>query len=276
VAGAKGGTGKTTVALNLAAVYQDQDKALFIDADVEEPNAALFLQPEWEETREVFRKLPIVDEGLCDGCGKCADFCAFGAILLLGKTPVILPETCHSCGGCALVCPKNAIREQDFVLGTFQSGRSGALRLISAELVVGNASGVPLVRLEKETPFKGDLRIVDCPPGTGCTVTEAVRDCDFCVLVTEPTPFGLHDLKAAAALLRSLGLPFGVVINRDGMGDKETEEYCRRETVPLLGKIPYDRRIALSYAGGGVLVKDLPEYTAIFEKLWERITELSL
>ena len=275
VAGAKGGTGKTTVALNLAAVLRDPDSVLLLDADVEEPNAALFLDPIWQGKREIYRKIPVVDESLCNGCGKCADFCAFGAILLLGKTPVIMAESCHACGGCTLACPRGAIQEEDSVLGIVSFGfTETGLHLLSAELLVGNASGVPLVRTEKDTPFSGSIRIIDCPPGTGCTVVEAVRNCDFCILVTEPTLFGLHDLQAAAALLRSMEIPFGVILNRSGLGyDEKIEEYCRKESTPLLGKIPYDRRIAVSYAGGGLPVRDLPEYIPVFEGLWECIRE---
>jgi len=276
VAGAKGGAGKTTVALSLAVTHPDPESLLFIDADVEEPNAALFLHPRWDETREIFRKIPVVNDALCDGCGACARACGFGAILMLGETPSVMVESCHSCGACALVCPRGAIGEVDAPLGKMSRGRAGSLEILSGEMEVGAASGVPLVRAEKDSPFGGKLRIMDCPPGTGCAVVEAVRGADFCLLVTEPTPFGLHDLAAAVELLRILHVPCGVLVNRTGLGEDRSGEdkiadFCRRENLPVLGGIPHDRRIAAAYAEGGIPVLTVPELAALFSGLWHKI-----
>ena len=280
IASGKGGTGKTTVAVNLAQSIADNAHPLFLDCDVEEPNAALFLRPVLEERREVGQQIPEVDESKCTYCGRCAEVCQYSAIAVVAQKVLVFPELCHGCGSCTLNCPTGAISEVLDVMGTIERGHAGPVEFAHGTMDVGEAMAVPIIHQLKEwviTPeTDGRPVILDAPPGTACPVVEAMRGADMVLMVTEPTPFGLHDLRLAVQVARDeLGLPVGVVINRDGVGDEGVEEYCAAEDIPILMRLPLDRRIAIAYSEGTTIVEALPEYRAKFAALWERMRELT-
>ena len=265
IASGKGGTGKTTVAVNLARVLERPVQLL--DCDVEEPNDHLFLPGATISEETVTIPVPEVDGSLCDGCGECGRFCAYHAIVSTGSKPLVFVEMCHGCGGCALVCPKQAIREIAKRIGTISRKQAGNIALVQGLLDVGQAMAPPLIRAVKERLEPGMPAILDAPPGTSCPVIAAIRGADLVLLVTEPTPFGLHDLTLAVDMVRELRIPFGVLINRVGCGDDRVHVYCRRENVPILAEIPDDRRIAESYSRGQLIVEALPEYRELFAGL---------
>jgi MinD superfamily P-loop ATPase len=273
IASGKGGTGKTTVSVNLARVFGPDVRLL--DCDVEEPNDHLFLKgiPRGEETVTI--PVPQVDESLCDGCGECGRFCEYHAIVSFGATALVFPEMCHGCGGCAKVCPKKAIREKRQRIGVVETMESGNVTLIQGRLDVGVAMSPPLIRAVKARLPKGVPAILDAPPGTSCPVIATLRGADFVLLVTEPTPFGLHDLKLAVDMVRELRIPFGVVVNRVGIGDDRVHVFCGNEGIPIVLEIPDDRRIAETYSRGELIVEALPEYVALFERLREAVLERS-
>lgn len=282
VASGKGGTGKTTVAIALAqslAAEREAGAILLLDADVEAPNVHLFLKPAFESTEEFAPVIPEVDLERCTGCGRCGVVCQYHAILAFpasaeGERPTVLvfPALCHSCGGCALACPEAAIREIPRRTGVLEKGRAGALRFAHGVLDVGQAMASPLIgRLKEWAQEHAGVVIVDAPPGTACPVVHSMHGADFVLLVTEPTPFGLHDLRLAVGVARELGLPMGVVINRDGIGDDGVERFCREEGLPILLRIPFDRRIAEGYAAGRPLLETLPEYAERFRALFAAI-----
>ncbi|NPU85197.1 MAG: P-loop NTPase [Syntrophaceae bacterium] len=271
IASGKGGTGKTTVAVNAARVLGSE--VLLLDCDVEEPNAHLFLPGRVNAADTVSIPVPQVDESLCDGCGDCGSFCEYHAIVSFGTLPLVFPEMCHGCGGCTMVCPPKAIREVDRRIGVIEAIRTGNITLIQGRLDVGVAMAPPLIRAVKARLRDGTPAILDAPPGTSCPVIATLRDVDFVVLVTEPTPFGLHDLKLAVETVRELGIPFGVVINRVGVGDDRVHAYCREEGIPVLLEIPDDRRIAEAYSRGELIVEALPEYGNLFHGLVEKIMQ---
>ncbi len=273
IASGKGGTGKTTVAVNLARVLGSAVQLL--DCDVENPNTHLFLRGNTRKEEIVTIPVPQVDEQLCDGCGECGKFCQYHAIVVPDAAPLVFPEMCHGCGGCASVCPKGAIREVDKRIGVITTGEAGNVTLIQGRLDVGLPLVPPLIRAVKASLRGGLPAVLDAPPGTSCPVVAAVRDVDCVVLVTEPTPFGLHDLKLAVAVVRELGIPFGVVVNRIGAGDDRVHAFCEKENIPVLLEIPDDRRIAESYSRGNLLLEALPEYLELFEHLAERAMRLS-
>jgi len=265
VASGKGGTGKTTVAINLAKVFGSPVHLL--DCDVEEPNARLFLQGTQRTEEPVIVLLPEVDASLCTACGACSELCAYNAIVSLKTVPLVFPELCHSCGGCALVCPVAAIHEIDRRIGVVRTFESGRITLVEGRIDVGVTMAPPVIKAVK-SHLSDDLpAILDAPPGTSCSVIETVRGVDFVVLVTEPTPFGLHDLKLTVGMLQKLRIPFGVVVNRVGIGDNRVHSYCSENGISLLGEIPDDRRIAQAYSRGELIVDALPEYSQIFEHI---------
>jgi MinD superfamily P-loop ATPase len=268
IASGKGGTGKTTIAVNLARAIVGEVQLL--DCDVEEPNAHLFLRGAAPSEMIFTQPVPEFDEALCDSCGECGRFCAYHAILAFLSKPVLIPEMCHSCGGCLLICPRKAIREVERRIGVIREMRSENIRLISGRLDVGGAISPPLIRAVKNRREDGIATIIDAPPGTSCPVIAAVRGADFVLLVTEPTPFGLHDLTLAVKMVQALGLPFGVAVNRVGIGDDRVHTFCRKEGIPILLEIPDDRRIAEAYSRGRLIVEALPEYRALFEGFLEK------
>ncbi len=284
VASGKGGTGKTTVAtslaLSLAAAVQAGAVALpplFLDCDVEAPNAHLFLAPALERRYEVGILIPQVDADKCSGCGKCAEVCQYHAIVVLGKKTLVFPQLCHGCGSCTLICPERAILETPNVMGVLEAGPAAAgITFARGVLNVGEPMAVPAIRQLKKwaQPAAGQDVIVDVPPGTSCPVVESVRGADFLLLVAEPTPFGLHDLRLAAEVARELAVPAGVVINRDRIGDAGVDEFCATAGLPILMRIPFERAIAGGIARGQTLLEIHPQYGPAFRQMYAEIVRL--
>jgi len=272
VASGKGGTGKTTVAVNLARILSNPVQLL--DCDVEEPNARLFLDGEFRGSEIVSIPIPEVDETLCNACGECGAFCRYHAIVSLKTKPLVFPDMCHGCGGCTLVCPLGAIREIGRPIGVVETFQSGNVTLIHGRLNIGAAMAPPLIRAVKSRLRNGTDAILDAPPGTSCPVITTLRGADLAILVTEPTPFGLHDLKLAVEVVREIAVPFGVVVNRSGIGDDRVQAFCAREEIPVLLEIPDDRRIAEAYSRGEMIVEALPEYRKHFERLLRNVQAL--
>ncbi len=273
IASGKGGTGKTTLAVNLARMAGVEVQLL--DCDVEEPNAHLFLECGPCRSEPVAIRVPQVDMSRCDGCGECSRLCQFHAIVTINGKPLVFHEMCHGCGGCEKVCPRQAIREIDQRIGAIETAPAGNISLIQGRLDIGVAMAPPLIRAVKAR-LRSDLpAIIDAPPGTSCPVVTTLRGVDYVLLITEPTPFGLHDLALAVEMVRELRLPFGVVVNRMGVGDRRVHEYCQAEGIPVLLEIPDDRRIAEAYSRGSLIVDALPEYRGLFRSLLEKIPHLT-
>jgi MinD superfamily P-loop ATPase len=271
IASGKGGTGKTTVSVNLARTLSTRVQLL--DCDVEEPNAHLFLKGKKVKEEIVTIPVPQVDEALCNGCCECGKFCAYNAIVTFGTTPLIFPEMCHGCGGCTLVCPTKAITEVGRRIGVIETMESENITLIGGRLDVGVAMAPPLIREVKKRLQNNLPAILDAPPGTSCPVIATIRDTDMVLLVTEPTPFGLNDLMLACDMVREIKISFGVIVNRMGCGDDRVHDFCKKENIPILLTIPDDRRIAESYSRGILMVDALPEYRNLFQSLIIKITE---
>ncbi|HOT97631.1 MAG TPA: ATP-binding protein [bacterium] len=274
VASGKGGTGKTTLAVNLAQTFAEPLQLL--DCDVEEPNLYLFLPAGSIEEEVIAVPIPVVDETLCDGCRACSEFCAYNAIIVPKRVALVVPELCHSCGGCLLVCPQKAIKERDQRIGVIRRSRTGSVQLIQGLIDVGVSAVPPLIRAIRKWVNPALPTLIDAPPGTSCPVITAVRGADYVILVTEPTPFGLHDLTLAVEMVRSLGLNFGVVVNRMGIGDSRVQEFCGREKIELLLEIPDDRRIAEAYSRGQLAGEAVPEFRPRLLVLKERLEKLAV
>jgi len=268
VASGKGGTGKTTVATNIALSI---GKAQFLDCDVEEPNANIFLLVKIKEHEDICVSIPEIDKEKCDYCGKCSEFCAYNALAVAGSKVLVFPELCHSCGGCELVCPKDAIIWRKLVIGKIEHGQSKGIDFYHGLLNVGEAQVIPVIKALKRKIDKNKNVIIDVPPGTSCPVIESINDSDYCILVTEPTTFGLHDLKLAVEVVRHLHIPFGVIINRDGIGDKRVEIYCQQNRIPILLKIPERQKIAYLYSKGIPLVNEAYEWREMFGLVFQTI-----
>jgi MinD superfamily P-loop ATPase len=274
VASGKGGTGKTTVAVNLAALWAESGReVVFADCDVEEPNAHVFLPTIWRSEETAFLPVPRFLQERCRGesCRICLDLCRFKALIRMAGEIMLFPELCHGCGLCKLACPAGAVADDARELGVVRQGESGAVRMIGGLVRVGEPMASPLIKAVKQAAGEAPLQIWDCPPGTACPVIAAVSGADFVVLVAEPTAFGLHDLSLAVGLARTLGLAHGVVVNRDGMGDGRVLDYLEREGVPLLGRIPGSLEAARISARGGLLVREMPELRPAFENVWAGI-----
>ena len=272
IASGKGGTGKTSLAVALAQSLEGPVDLL--DCDVEAPNGHIFMKPRWESRETVYAQIPQVDEAKCTYCRACSQLCQFKAILVLGETILTFPEMCHACGGCFLVCKPGALVPARKELGEIEVGWSGDIRFVHGRLKIGEPLSPPLIREVKKRRDPGRMAIVDAPPGTSCPVIQTVKGSDFTVLVTEPTPFGLFDLKLAVEVLDRLGIPCGVVINRADVGDRKVKDYLKARGLPLLLEIPFDRRIAAGYARGQSLIEIRPELKADFQNLFREIQGL--
>jgi MinD superfamily P-loop ATPase len=269
VASGKGGTGKTSVAVALA---QSLDGPVdLLDCDVEAPNGHIFMKPRWETKETIYAQIPQVDEAKCNYCRACSQLCHFKAILVLGGTILTFPEMCHACGGCFLVCEPKALNPAQKELGEIEEGWAGAIHFVQGLLKVGEPMSPPLIREVKKRIRKDTLAILDAPPGTSCPVIQTVKGSDYTILVTEPTPFGVFDLKLAVAALETLSIPYGVILNRADIGNNEAQGYLRSKGIPLLMEIPFDRKIAEGYARGDSLIETRPELKEKFQGLFEMI-----
>ncbi len=270
VASGKGGTGKTTVATNLALSI---GRVQFIDCDVEEPNANIFLNAKINEQEDVEVEIPEIDKDKCDFCGKCSEFCAYNALAVVKSNVLVFPELCHSCGGCEIVCPKNAIKWKEKSVGIIEHGFVNGIDFYHGLMNVGEIQAIPVIKALKKKIDKNKDVILDAPPGTSCPVIETINVSDYCILVTEPTPFGLHDLKLAVDVVRHLNIPFGVIINRDGIGNNKVEVYCQNEKIPILLKIPDRKKIAHLYSKGIAFVSESHEWNEMFSLVFNRLQE---
>jgi len=274
VASGKGGTGKTLVATSLALSLKDRTRVQLLDCDVEEPDAHIFLKPAISRSEVVYIPVPHVDEDKCTRCGRCAEVCEYHAITVLGGHVLAFPQLCHGCGACSYLCPEGAILEEGRNGGVVEWGQSDGIEFVHGKLAIGEAMAPPVIR-EVKGKASGDCTVViDAPPGTSCPVVESVRGSDFCLLVTEPTPFGMNDFTLAVETVRELGIPCGVVLNRTGMGDGKIEAYCRKEDIPVLLSIPLDTEIARLYSGGITLVEGIPQWKDGFLGLFEQVQEI--
>jgi MinD superfamily P-loop ATPase len=278
VASGKGGTGKTTVATALAQALSGADSSVTcLDCDVEAPNAHIFIHPNLDYRKNVEMLIPEVDTDLCTGCGRCAEVCQFYAIVVLGGQTLVFPEMCHGCGSCAMVCPEEAITEVPRTLGVLEGGFSPeGINFGQGLLNVGEPMAVPVITQLKKwrDHMDADVVVLDSPPGASCPVVESVRGADFVLLVTEPTPFGLHDLRQAYELTRVLNIPAGLIINRDGPGNADVDEYCQEVGLPILMRIPLEREIGRGIAQGQSLLEIHPEYVEVFQDLHTQIVDL--
>ena len=270
IASGKGGTGKTTVAVNLSLSAHN---AQLLDADVEEPNANLFLHTNFSEERKVTVSVPEINKNRCKYCGECSKFCAYNALAVVPNNVLVFADLCHSCKGCELVCPVDAVGWRNREVGMLRRGEKDGVSVVEGDLNLGESQAIPVIKAVKQEIDTDKTVIIDAPPGTSCPVMEAIEDSDYVLLVTEPTPFGLHDLKLAVEVVRRMKLPFGVVINRDGVGDKRVELYCQQEEIPVLLKIPHNTRIASLYSDGQPFVNHMPELKKDFQGLLNRIKQ---
>jgi len=265
----KGGTGKTTVSNNLAARLPE---ATLIDCDVEEPNSHIFMNPQINEEEDIQVGYPVIDEEKCTHCRKCATFCHYNAIIASSKMTMPMKEICHDCGGCALVCEFNAINYEYRNIGKIFSGNSRfSSKLIYGSLMTGELSGVKIINRLKEVIQDDPLVIIDSPPGTSCSTVAALEGCDYALIVTEPTPFGVSDMKMVVEMLKEMKIPFALVINKAGLGDNEVYNYCRSENIRILGEFPFDKKVAQAYAIGHLAIEVNSEICSSYDALWERI-----
>ena len=271
IASGKGGTGKTSLATNLALSLKNVQ---LLDCDVEEPNAHLFLHPKIDETKPVYISKPIIDERKCDHCGKCSIFCQYNALFVTPEEVMLFPQLCHGCEGCMIVCPKNAITKENVKIGVVKKGIVENMELVYGELDVGEPMPVPVIKAVKQQIKEDRTVIVDSPPGASCPAIESVYGSDYCILVSEPTPFGLHDLKIIVQVLEELNIPFGVVINRAGIGDRKIYDFCEENEVPILLEIPFQRKIAELYSRGIPFVVEMPQWKQRFQLLMDDIKRL--
>jgi MinD superfamily P-loop ATPase len=273
IASGKGGTGKTTIATNLAlTIAQMGTPVQYLDCDVEEPNGHIFLKPVIEKTEQVTVSVPDVDLSKCTGCGNCGRLCQYSAIICLKDTAMTFEQLCHSCGGCMLICPEKAISEKLKVIGLIEQGNTGTVNFVQGRLQIGDVRSPALIKRVKQTINGVAFSIIDAPPGTSCPVIEAIKGADFVLLVTEPTPFGLNDLQLAVEMVRELGLRFAVIINRCDIGDDRVIDYCKQEDIDILLEIPDDRLIAEAYSKGITIINALKSYEEKFIQLYEKIS----
>lgn len=268
----KGGTGKTLVSVNLAAVAE---AAVYADCDVEEPNGHLFFQPEITREETVSAKIPSFDYDRCNGCRICVDFCKFNALAFIKNKPVLFKDVCHSCGGCVLFCPQRAISEEEKSVGVIQSGMSDRVRVHTGCLNTGEASGIPIIKeLIKKSAAETTLPVfIDCPPGSACSVMESIKDADYCILVAEPTLFGVHNLKMVCDLVEVFHKPHGVVLNKCLETENPAEEFCKERHVTILGRISYDSKLGSISSNARIAVRENDHYRELFSTLLDTVIE---
>jgi MinD superfamily P-loop ATPase len=282
VASGKGGTGKTTIAVNLALVLAKDKKrnVQYLDCDVEEPNAHLFLKPKISNVESVDIAIPKINDTKCNHCGKCAEVCVYNAIAVTKNKVLVFPGLCHGCGACMLLCPEKAISEEGKEIGILEEGRAESIHFVHGRLNIGEPMAPPIIREIKKKINKNDTKngndtitLIDAPPGTSCPVIQAVKESDYTLLVTEPTPFGLHDLILAVEVLKKLEIPHGVVLNKCDVGDHKVEEYCKNNNIPILLSIPLDKEIAVAYSKGIPIVQINSFYENKFIQLMQKIVK---
>jgi len=267
----KGGTGKTLVSVNLAAVA---DEAVYIDCDVEEPNGHLFFKPADITSEKISVKIPVVDESLCNGCRICVDFCKFNALAYIGGQLKIFETICHSCGGCILFCPSKALSEKDKVIGEIQSGLSETVSVITGILNTGEASGIPIIKKILDAPSGGkEITFIDCPPGSACIVMESIKDADYCILVGEPTLFGVHNFNMVYELVKLFDKPHGAILNKCLEGNNPAEGFCIDKSIKILGRIPFDTEIGTLNSNARILVREHPKFRELFSSLLQIVTK---
>lgn len=267
----KGGTGKTLVSVNLAAAAKE---SVYIDCDVEEPNGHLFFKPEGVKSKNIAVKIPFVDEKLCSGCRKCVDFCKFNALAYINNKLIIFDEICHSCGGCALICPEKALSEKEKIIGEVQEGMSENVRVVTGILNTGEASGIPIIKtLLSDRQEDKEFTFIDCPPGSACIVMESIKDADYCILVAEPTLFGVHNLSMVYELVRLFNKPHGVVLNKCLEGENPAERFCIDNNISILGKIPFDNELGMLNSKALISVRENKKYQDLFYSLLQIVTK---
>lgn len=274
VASGKGGTGKTTVSTNLALYLAPEHNLSFMDLDVEEPNAHVFLKPREVEKTPVNKIIPIIDYDKCTFCGLCADICAYNALAVLKNEVMVFPEMCHSCGACMELCPEDAINSIEYEIGHIKYASLPGIKFYEGNLNVGELAAPEVIARVKKYINHEDITIMDAPPGSSCSVVESIKNVDFCILVTEPTPFGLSDLKIMVDLLEKLSIPTGIIVNQHEEEQNIIENYAREKSVPILARIPFDRDIARNYSNGIPFITSLPGYKNIFASIIPEIKEL--
>lgn len=267
----KGGTGKTFISVNLSAVAQT---SVYVDCDVEEPNGHLFLKPQDLSAKDITVKIPAVNQEICTGCRKCVEFCKFNALAYVKDRLIIFDEVCHSCGGCTLFCPEKALTEKERVIGTIQKGLSDNVTVLTGILNTGEASGVPIIKeLLNDNLVNNDLVIIDCPPGSSCMVMESIKDVDYCILVAEPTIFGVHNLNMVYELVSLFEKPFGVILNKCSYNNNPAEEFCINNGIKILGRIPFDLELGKLNSDGVIVSRESENYRDIFINLLNNITK---
>lgn len=264
----KGGTGKTLVSVNLAAVIKN---STYIDCDVEEPNGHLFFKPEEVKNQPISVKIPFVDLEKCTGCRTCVDFCKFNALAYIGNKVKVFEDICHSCGGCMQFCPERAISEKDKEIGHIEIGQSQDVTVISGILNTGEATGVPIIKaLLQQIQGNEELTVIDCPPGSACIVMESIKDADYCILVAEPTLFGVHNLNMVHDLVKLFNKPYGVVLNKCLEGDNPAEQYCDEQNICVLSKIPFNKELGTMNSNGLIVARESNDYHEIFDQLMKK------
>ncbi len=277
VASGKGGTGKTTIATSLALSLAGLAKVRYFDCDVEAPNGHLFLKPEFIESTPAVIRIPQIQTEKCTACGRCVEVCEFHALAQVGKNILVFPQLCHGCGSCTWNCPENAIVEVPNPIGTIERGMAVEdIEFFRGLLTISEPMATPIIRQLKKLmqPQPNTINIYDAPPGASCSVVETLRGVDFALLVTEPTPFGFHDLKQMLGILRDMNIPSGVVINRDGIGDDSLKDTLRESNIPILLRVPFDRKLAENLAAGRTLVDVYPQYRDVLRELYQKVSDI--
>lgn len=268
----KGGTGKTLISVNLAAA---SNESVYIDCDVEEPNGHLFFKPQNVRNKNITVKIPIADKNLCNGCRKCVEFCMFNALAYINKELIVFDEVCHSCGGCSVICPEKAISEREKIIGEVQTGISDNVTVITGILNTGEASGVPIIKdlLNNEEVGKKEFTFIDCPPGSACVVMESIKDADYCILVAEPTLFGVHNFNLVYELVKLFNKPYGAILNKCLDGENPAEKFCVDKNIKILGKIPFDNELGKINSNAQILVRENEKYKEMFSSLLKIVAE---